>query len=427
MGRRARPYSIFDRDGVAWINAQIGFARTRRSLEIPYADRPDGRSEGHVRRIAEAAAQAYAELVTGRLLRPQPEDRVQSASTLHELSSLWLADDAKVYPASAKLSITHASHWGAFADDDFRGFAEQDATPKWQGDRRTPLERLTSDTGPTDYVLERLRTVLKETVIKEVSTLFRFLAWAKARGHISSVPPRPEWPKKALGVRSGPQRAAPVETTHEEMLAIIAELPEWASRGGRGGGKRTPKAIPVRDLAELAYITGLRPSTIARLSSPEHFARGADRLFIPPEIDKGRNKARYVPLTKRARAIIEKHLKPGVIFGKHDLRTHWKRAAAAVLSPERAAAFSLYDFRHGAGRHMVRMSRGNLLGVAHMLGHKHLTTTNRYLAPAEADGAAVVAALETERIRSRIPSRSKKSETRGTRKPRKNRSAKEGT
>lgn len=427
MGRRARPYSIFDRDGVAWINAQIGFARTRRSLDIPYADSSHGRSESHVRRVAEAASQAYAELVTGRLLRPKAEDRVQSAATLHELSATWLADDAKVYPASAKLSITHASHWSAFAEDDFRGFAETDSEPKWKGDRRTPLERLTSDTGPTDYVLERLRVVLKETAIKEVSTLFRFLSWTKAKGHITSVPPRPEWPKKALGVRAGTQRAAPVETTHEETQAIIAALPEWAARGGRGNGKRTPKAIPVRDLAELAYITGLRPSTIARLSNPEHFARGATSLFVPPEIDKGRNKARWVPLTKRARAILERHLKPGILFGKHDLRVQWKRAAAQVLSPERAAAFSLYDFRHGAGRHMVRMSRGNLLGVAHMLGHKHLTTTNRYLAPAEADGAAVVAALEKERIRSRIPSRSKKSKTRGTRKPRKNRSAKEGT
>ena len=84
-------------------------------------------------------------------------------------------------------------------------------------------------------------------------------------------------------------------------MAIIAAMPEWTARGGRNRGKKTAKAIPVRDLARLAYETGLRPSTIGRLVAPDHFVKGRRRLYIPPEIDKGRNKARYVGLSNVAR------------------------------------------------------------------------------------------------------------------------------
>ena len=83
----------------------------------------------------------------------------------------------------------------------------------------------------------------------------------------------------------------------------------------------------------------------------------------------------------------------------HDLRVQWKRAAAKVLPAAKAKLFSVYDFRHAAGRRMVQASGGNLLGVAHQLGHTQLTTTNRYLAPAEAHGDAVVAALDSSEKR----------------------------
>lgn len=382
MGRRATPFTIYadPRTGIAWINARIAGKRTRKSLGLPYAPDVAG-GEAHGQRLEQAAREAYAAIVSGRSLDPTQRGRLNTAATLRELLSAFLAEDALAYPASAKLTVTHASHFEAFAEDDPNG--------------RTPLEELTSDAGPTDFVLWRLRRVLKTTVIKEVSTLYRFYAWALKREHIASLPPRPAWPKKAIGVRSGPQRETPVQVTHAQALAIIDAMPEWSARG------RSARKIPVRDLARLAYETGLRPSTIARLSCPEHYSPGANRIWVPPDIDKGRNAGRWVPLTTIAQAILSRHAKEGVLFGRHDLRVQWKRAAAKVLPPAVAAKFSIYDFRHAAGRRMVEASGGNLLGAAHMLGHKHLTTTNRYLAPAEHHGEAVVSAME--RIKGKRP------------------------
>jgi integrase len=377
MGRRAAPYTVFDKDrrGVAWLQTTLGGARHRESLGVAVAD---PRVPGDAERVAEAARQAYARLVQGRSLAPALTARVQTIHTLDELVEDWLVEDAATYPASAKLTVTHAAHVIRFAN-----------APSAPRDTRTPLERLVDDAGPTDYVLHRLRMVLKSTVIKEVSTLFRFYEWTKKREHCASVPPRPKWPKKAIGVRAGPQRAEPVHATHKQLEAIIAALPIWAARGGRGDGKQTPKAIPVRDLAVLAYDTGLRPSTIARLEGGVHYRKGADRLWIPPEIDKGRNRARYVPLTKRAARAMAHHYKPGVIFGRHDLRVQWKRAAAKVLPPDaRPEDFSIYDYRHGSGRLYTKI--GGLLAAAAMLGHNNITTTNQYVQATEADALAAV-------------------------------------
>ncbi len=394
MARKALPFTVFEdpRTGVAWLNTRIAGTRHRKPLGLPFVA-PDGRTQEHAERVQQAASEAYAALIQGRSVGPAPAARVQSSATLTELAELFAVDDGRTYPASAKLTITHCLHFETYAGDDFRGFAGKDATPKWRGDKRTPLERLTADEGPTEYVRERLRVVLKQTIIKEVTTMFRFFAWAKQHRHLASAPPRPEYPRKAVGVRAGPQRATPVNTTHDQTLAIIAAMPEWTARGGRNKGARSPRAIPVRDLARLAYETGLRPSTIARLRSPDHYVTGADRLFIPPEIDKGKGKPRHVRLSKVAAAIMARHCRDGLIFGAHDLRVQWKRAAAKVLPAAMAARFAPYDFRHAAGRRMVHVSGGNLLGVAHQLGHLHLTTTNRYLAPAEHYGDAVVEAM----------------------------------
>jgi site-specific recombinase XerC len=38
-----------------------------------------------------------------------------------------------------------------------------------------------------------------------------------------------------------------------------------------------------------------------------------------------------------------------------------------------------YDLRHAKGTHGLEASGGNLNGVAYLLGHKQVTTTNRYV------------------------------------------------
>lgn len=391
MGRTAAPYTIYaePKTGAACINARFGGRRFRESLGLDFA----GPSE-HQSRVREAAAKAYARIVEGRSLERAPTGRVQTAAKLSELVEAWAEEDVATYPASFKTTLTHAAH--------FEEFAEHGT------DRRTPLERLTSDTSASDFVLFRLRRVLKETVVKEVSTLFRFYEWAVKNHHLASVPPRPKWPKKAVGVRSGTQRAEPVDASHQELEAIIAALPEWTARGGRNKNKPSPKAIPCRDLGALAYDTGLRPSTIARLEGGVHYRKGAQSLWIPPEIDKGRNKARYVPLTARAARIMLKHYKPGIIFGRHDLRVQWKRAAAKVLRPDqRPEDFSVYDYRHGAGYRFTEL--GGVLAAQEMLGHKRVTTTNRYVRSRMANAQAAVDIIKRSEERSeRKPARKRR-------------------
>lgn len=199
---------------------------------------------------------------------------------------------------------------------------------------------------------EPLRAVLKQTISKEVTTLFRFFDWCVSHKHKASLPKRPTYPKKSIGVRSGPQRAAPVQTTHEDMLKIIAVMPEWTARGGRNHGEKTAKAIPVRDLARLAYETGLRPSTIGRLSKPEHVIPGERRRWIPPDIDKGRNDGRWVALSAVAFDIVQRHLKPGVLFGRHDLRG----SSAGPQAPDNDQALPGAD-RRARQRHVSGPTR----------------------------------------------------------------------
>ncbi len=54
-----------------------------------------------------------------------------------------------------------------------------------------------------------------------------------------------------------------------------------------------------------------------------------------------------------------------------------RAALAAGISAHRASKLSIYDFRHGRGTEWGRT--GNLIGIAYLMGHKHVTTTKEYL------------------------------------------------
>jgi hypothetical protein len=47
------------------------------------------------------------------------------------------------------------------------------------------------------------------------------------------------------------------------------------------------------------------------------------------------------------------------------------------MTAHRASRLSIYDFRHGRGTEWGRT--GNLIGIAYLMGHKHVTTTKEYL------------------------------------------------
>lgn len=384
MGRRAtgsRPWNIFNGRGVAFISTTVGGQRIRESLGVPF---PLSGSGKHAR-IAEAAAEArYRQLIEGRVLAGPQGSRILTAHTLDELLGMWLADVLSLYPSSWKMFQIHSRHLVAFAD-----------TPVNPSDRRTPLQRLTDDGAPEAYGVWRLHSVLRTTARKELSTLSGFLAWAKSKRYLASLPERTKLPSGMKGKRIGSQRAKSVFVTHAQALAIIELLPEWAARGSRPSDEKSKVkgAYRVRDTMRFAYETGLRPATLARLSVPTHWSPGRATLTITDDADKSRY-GREVPLSKVAAAILERVAPDaGLIFGKHDYRHHYKSAAAKVLPPELADDFAPYDLRHGRARLLLAAS-GDILGTGFLLGHRQATTTNHYLRGSLAAGQAAVNAAE---------------------------------
>jgi integrase len=248
------------------------------------------------------------------------------------------------------------------------------------GDKRTAFELLVADEGPEDFGLWRLHDVLRKTVRKELVLLFAFFGWAKKRGKIAEVPARPTLPKGEPGVRSGRQREKPVDLTPAEALAWLAKLPE-TSPGYRG---RPETAYPVRDVILLLWVTGLRPVTVSRLRMPEHWQRGMVTLRITDDIDKVLF-GRELPLSPIAVEILGRYApeRPGLIFGHHDYRKHLRRAAVAALGASKGARVARYDLRHGRATDWLERSGGNLGGVAYLLGHRQVTTTNTYTRPRE--------------------------------------------
>ncbi len=173
---------------------------------------------------------------------------------------------------------------------------------------------------------------------------------------------------------------------------------------GRSRQTKAPSSFRVRDRVRFLYETALRPGTVAALEVPRHWKPGDRAVTITADVDKCGN-ARPVPLTKAALDVLERCAPERCpIFGKHAIRLQIKRAAAKVLDPVRAKDFSLYDFRHGRAVHALDASKSNLLGIAHLLGHKKLSTTDRYLRTSVGHAASMVTALDRKWVTARSPS-----------------------
>lgn len=321
------------------------------------------------RQAQEAAAREYAEVVSGRRrpLRRQPGTLLDLA----ELLDNWLE--------SKRTSI----------DVDF--FPTLEGYARLYVDRFKSLDRITEASSST-FGLVRLGEVLRTTVLRELSYLRQFLAWCVLHGALTVAPPIPKLPPKAKGVRAGPQRAKAVHISESEAQAIIAMLPELSKTiDGR--------KWPLRARFAVMWETALRPATLSALRVPDHWRPGAKHLEIPDEDDKARW-GRPVDLTPEAvRLLREVAPGDGLIFGSHTFAKAIKRAAIAVLGPVRGKSFAPYDFRHG--RAMERLdAHAPMRGVSYMLGHKRVSTTDKYLAPDRRAGAAALAAGSNKRTKS---------------------------
>jgi integrase len=240
-----------------------------------------------------------------------------------------------------------------------------------------------------DYIRERIQHVTRVTVRKEISALRQFRAWCVE--HDLSLPEVPSVPKHGrVGRRHKHARKRKATIiTPDEAARIIAAMPE---RGPRAPRHR------VRDVFTVLWETGLRPVTVLALETPLHFRKGQDHLFISREVDK-EGFERKAHLSDPARAALDRAVADcppkigGRIFtvAKASLRHYLAAAVAEAGLTDRN--ISVYDFKHS------RISLGAntlgvpLAGIAHMVGHKHISTTALYVQTGEAAAKQALAVM----------------------------------
>lgn len=307
-----------------------------------------GTGERDPERAAEAGARIYADVLAGRrrVARGAPPGEATGLD-LGKVAASWLKDA----PLAPRTIEEYSIYFEAHLAPHFRTLP---------GVTEVALDA---------YVRRRLKVARAATVRKELSALRGALAWAKLHGFIGVEPTVPSIPKTATGTPFRVRRRTEgVELTPRQVERILGRLPDRDRFGSA-----------VRAYFVVFYETTLRPATLARLSVPEHYRRGAARLHIPREIDKARN-GRPLPLSARARRALEAVCpKHGAIFGRHDFRVSLRLAAASVLPQALAARVSPYDLRHARITHLVE--RGQLGGAQYLAGHKSVATTARYAHP----------------------------------------------
>lgn len=351
MGRRATGFKVEWRNG-------IGYARfTHDSIRY---DKSTG--ERDPRAAHEKAAKYYADIVSGRW-RPVGRRVLGPRQPLVDLTPLWLEDFEKDHAKKT------AETYGGYAAGFIAFFKD--------------FDRITTESA-ADYVRMRLGKVIRDSVKKELSALRSFISWCVDRGvtteeHAPVIRPVR---RGAVGTHAGKQRRVAVELSPVEVERFIEKLPV-TSRG----------KFAIRARFIVAYETGLRPATLDKLMVPDHYKRGRDHLWLDPGIDKARF-GREVPLSPRARAALDEACPDvGLIFGRHDYRSEWRKAAKAAGLPKTTAP---YDLRHARATHLLEMT-GNLPGTQYLLGHKHVSTTAKYIRASKRAAADALKAAQPRR------------------------------
>lgn len=342
MGRHAEGWKVIWRRGIAYV--RFTHAQTRHIISTGERD-PDA--------AGVQAARIYAETVKDSGKR-KSKGVVRSLAPLRETLAEWVAS------LHGTLDTETVDTYELYA---FKHFAAFFAT----------LGEATDETRIEAYGVARLRAVLRPTVRKEMSALHGFVRWCKLEGLISALPPWPELPSKSKGTRAGKQRQKANQLSPAQVEAFIGALPMWSERKDqRGRGTH----FPVRPRYIIAYQTGLRPAT---LDAADWEDWKGTTLTIDDEDDKARF-GRNVPLSAIAvEELTRLHAERGAptsgpIFGRHDYRAATTKACVKAGIDLKIAP---YDFRHARGTHLVD-DGASLSGVAFLLGHTQVTTTNKY-------------------------------------------------
>ncbi len=234
----------------------------------------------------------------------------------------------------------------------------------WCGMWKT-LDRIDSGT-VAGYIRRRLGAVKRTTVLKELAALRMLLRWCREQQLPCMSAKDVNSPQRnVVGTSYAGKRHKPgaVVLTPAQVEALLDAVPE-----GR-----------MRMRLRVMYETGLRPSTVARLRCPEHYKPGSTVLRITRDIDKARFERELDLSVLACDALDAACPEVGLIFGPNGkLNKHIRRAAkVAKLPAETIKWIGSYDFRHSRLTHWG--DEGELSGVMYLAGHKHATTTARYM------------------------------------------------
>jgi integrase len=321
-------------------------------------ERSTGKSDPH--EAAAEAARMYAAIVSGR-----SAERPRTAGFDQEVAN-FLAD----------YEVTHAEGTFATVTMYFRAhiipfFGSFDAF--------TPLSY-------ADYVRMRITKTTRVTVRKELSALRQFVDWCGQHG--ATLPTVPHLPKQGHpGVRAKNARKRKATIiTDAEAKQICAAMPERSRRTRQW----------VRSIFVVLWETGLRPTTVLRLEAPLHYSKGSRRLFISREIDKEQYE-RHVPLSREARKALDKVCpKAGRLFSAQEGSLRGMLEAAVKACGLEHRKISVYDFKHS--RISIDANSGApLAGVAHLVGHKYISTTALYVQTGEVAAQAAIASRSRRR------------------------------
>jgi integrase len=345
MARRAEGWKLHrDERYGTWL---VRFTHQGRRIHVSTGETDHGRA-------LEAGARLFAESVSGR--------RAQVGVTsvrFAQLAAKWLV--------SVEPELDHLTYrqYKMYCHTHFGPFFV------W-------TDRLT-DAGCRDYSSARLRKVSRSTVSRELAVLRRICEYGVERGMLEGVPTIKPLGKRVQGNRS--IKREPKALDPRDVERFLAALPEEGIRA-RDGKRAIVKARWI-----VAWETGLRPATLDALEAPHDYKPGSAVLVVRDEADKARF-GRTLPLSPRAREALRSVCPDvGLIFGRHDHRAHF-RAAAAEAGLEHVTP---YDLRHS--RLTLWASRStDLTAIGYLAGHKHATTTSRYVHQAQRGAEEVLRA-----------------------------------
>ena len=350
MGRRSKGYSLRQQEpGGPW---SVRFTLDGKRHEYFTGKRDRAAAE-------QKARQVYAEALQGRVSR-----RAASGSLSPEVAGRWL-DDLTVRPVTRALYEKYTVYW------------------------LRELPRL-DDVTIARYVRQRLREVRGTTLKSELSALRGLIAWMVEAGELDEPPVVPKLDHAKMGTpASGKHRVAAPDYTEQEIRAVLRRLPE-----------RSPSGFHIRARFIVLYETGLRPTTVDALSVPEHWSLGAKSLRVTDDVDK-EGFARSLPLSDAAvRALKAAAPSSGLIFGEHRYSRYVPAAARAALPPQKAEVFTAQHLRSARATHLLD-DGAPLSGVQYLLGHRHTSTTARYVRPSEAAAKEAISGRKNGRKRAK--------------------------